>query len=80
MACPATAAMPLVTRDEVLSVIPATLAEPDLVSCLAAAEAAAIVGLGRHITKVNGSWRNSAGSPAPCASSTRACRTSAYDL
>lgn len=52
MACPATAAMPLVTRDEVLSVIPATLAEPDLVSCLAAAEAAAIVKLGRHITKV----------------------------
>lgn len=52
MACPAAAAMPLVTRDEVLSVIPATLAEPDLASRLAAAEAAAIVKLGRHIIKV----------------------------
>ena len=52
MACPAAAAMPLVMRDEVLSVIPATLAEPDLAACLAAAEAAAIVKLGRHITKV----------------------------
>ena len=52
MACPAAAAMPLVTRDEVLSVIPATLAEPDLASRLATAEAAAIVKLGRHITKV----------------------------
>jgi precorrin-2/cobalt-factor-2 C20-methyltransferase len=52
MACPAAAARPLVTRDEVLSVIPATLAEPDLASCLATAEAAAIVKLGRHAAKV----------------------------
>jgi precorrin-2/cobalt-factor-2 C20-methyltransferase len=52
LACPAAAAMPLVTRDEVLSVIPATLAEPDLASRLAAAEVAAIVKLGRHIAKV----------------------------
>jgi precorrin-2/cobalt-factor-2 C20-methyltransferase len=52
MACPAAAAMPLVTRNEVLSVIPATLAEPDLAARLATAEAAAIVKLGRHAAKV----------------------------
>jgi precorrin-2/cobalt-factor-2 C20-methyltransferase len=51
-ACAAAARMPLVTRDEALSVIPATLAEADLVRHLAGAEAAAIVKLGRHLIKV----------------------------
>ena len=51
-ACAAAAAMPLVTRDEVLSVIPATLDEAELARRLAAAEVAAIIKLGRHLGKV----------------------------
>jgi precorrin-2/cobalt-factor-2 C20-methyltransferase len=51
-ACAAAAGLPLVTRDESLTVIPATLAKAELVSRLAAAEIAAIVKLGRHLLKV----------------------------
>jgi precorrin-2/cobalt-factor-2 C20-methyltransferase len=51
-ACAAAAAMPLVTRDEALAVIPATLVEADLARRLAAAEIAAIPKLGRHLAKV----------------------------
>jgi precorrin-2/cobalt-factor-2 C20-methyltransferase len=51
-ACAAVASFPLVSRDETLAVIPATLGEEQIVSRLAAAETAAIVKLGRHITKV----------------------------
>lgn len=51
-ACAAAAAMPLVTRDEVLTVIPATLAEAELVHRLAVAEIAVIIKLGRHLPKV----------------------------
>ncbi|HEU0155328.1 MAG TPA: precorrin-2 C(20)-methyltransferase [Stellaceae bacterium] len=51
-ACAAAAATPLVSRDETLSVIPATLDEAALARRLAAAEAAAIVKLGRHLDKV----------------------------
>ena len=51
-ACAAAAGMPLATRDESLSVIPATLAEADLARRLAAAEIAAIPKLGRHLAKV----------------------------
>jgi precorrin-2/cobalt-factor-2 C20-methyltransferase len=51
-ACAAAAATPLVTRDETLAVIPATLAEDELARRLAAAEVAAIVKLGRHLPKV----------------------------
>jgi precorrin-2/cobalt-factor-2 C20-methyltransferase len=51
-ACAAAAATPLVGRNEVLSVIPATLDETDLARRLASAEAAAIVKLGRHLPKV----------------------------
>ncbi len=40
------------TRDEVLTVIPATLAEAELVHRLAVAEIAVIVKLGRHLPKV----------------------------
>jgi precorrin-2/cobalt-factor-2 C20-methyltransferase len=51
-ACAAAAAMPLVQRDESLSVIPATLPEAELERRLASADAAAIVKLGRHFPKV----------------------------
>ncbi|MGH7059792.1 MAG: precorrin-2 C(20)-methyltransferase [Stellaceae bacterium] len=51
-AAAAAAATPLVSRDEVLSVIPATLDEAELARRLAAAEVAAIVKLGRHLPKV----------------------------
>jgi len=51
-ACAAAAAIPLVTHNEVLAVIPATLAEPELARRLAVAEVAAIVKLGRHLPKV----------------------------
>lgn len=51
-ACAAAAAAPLVVRDESLAVIPATLDEAALARRLAAADAAAIVKLGRHLVKV----------------------------
>lgn len=51
-ACGAAAKLPLVTRDEVLTVIPATLAEAELVNRLAVAEVAVIVKLGRHLPMV----------------------------
>jgi precorrin-2/cobalt-factor-2 C20-methyltransferase len=51
-ACAAAAALPLVSRDETLAVIPATLGEVELAHRLAEAEAAAIVKLGRHVAKV----------------------------
>jgi precorrin-2/cobalt-factor-2 C20-methyltransferase len=51
-ACAAAAALPLVSRDETLAVIPATLDEAELAGRLANADAAAIVKLGRHVEKV----------------------------
>ena len=51
-ACAAAAGLPLLTGDETLSVVPATLAEAELARRLAAAEIAAIVKLGRHLGKV----------------------------
>jgi precorrin-2/cobalt-factor-2 C20-methyltransferase len=53
-ACAAAAAWPLVTGDETLTVIPATLAEAELMERLASAEISAIVKLGRHLPKVKG--------------------------
>lgn len=50
-ACAAAARAPLAARDDVLSVIPATLAEAELVRRLGAADAAAIVKVGRHLAK-----------------------------
>jgi precorrin-2 C20-methyltransferase/precorrin-3B C17-methyltransferase len=44
--------MPLVQRDEMMSVLPATLPEAALATRLAAVDAAAIIKLGRHFTKV----------------------------
>jgi precorrin-2/cobalt-factor-2 C20-methyltransferase len=51
-ACAAVAAHPLVSYDETLAVIPATLEEAQLAARLAGADAAAIVKLGRHVEKV----------------------------
>jgi len=51
-ACAAVAAAPLVTRDEALTVIPATLGRAEIARRLADADAAAIVKLGRHFPKV----------------------------
>ena len=51
-ACAAAAATPLVSRDDTLAVIPATLDEDQIAVRLAAGESVAIVKLGRHIAKV----------------------------
>src|SRR5271156_1106666 len=51
-ACAATAAIPLVSRDDTLSVIPATLEEDQIATRIAASDTAAIVKLGRHLPKV----------------------------
>ncbi|HYN39505.1 MAG TPA: precorrin-3B C(17)-methyltransferase [Rhodospirillales bacterium] len=48
----AAAGLPLVSRNEVLSVLPAPLPEADLESRLARVEAAAIMKVGRHLPKV----------------------------
>lgn len=51
-ACAAAATIPLVSRDETLAVIPATLDEAELAHRLAETDSAAIVKLGRHVAKV----------------------------
>jgi precorrin-2/cobalt-factor-2 C20-methyltransferase len=51
-ACAAAAAVPLVARDEILTVIPATLGEAEIACRLAGAGAVAIVKLGRHFEKI----------------------------
>lgn len=51
-ACAAAAARPLVQRDEPMTVIPATLPEAELTRRLAAAEAAAVLKLGRNFAKL----------------------------
>ena len=51
-ACAAAASTPLVTRDEVLAVVPATLGEAEIARRLGESDAAAIVKLGRHFSKV----------------------------
>jgi precorrin-2/cobalt-factor-2 C20-methyltransferase len=51
-ACAAAASTPLVTRDEALAVVPATLGEAEIARRLADSDAAAIVKLGRHFLKV----------------------------
>ena len=51
-ACAAAAATPLIQRDQSLSVIPAGLPEEALALRLAAADAAAIIKLGRHFSKL----------------------------
>jgi precorrin-2/cobalt-factor-2 C20-methyltransferase len=51
-ACAAAAAIPLVSRDDTLAVIPATLDEDQIATRIAACDSVAIVKLGRHIAKV----------------------------
>jgi precorrin-2/cobalt-factor-2 C20-methyltransferase len=51
-ACAAAASSPLVTRDEALTVVPATLGEAEIARRLGESDAAAIVKLGRHFSKV----------------------------
>ncbi len=51
-ACAAAAAIPLVSRDDTLAVIPATLGEDQIAARIAASNSVAIVKLGRHVAKV----------------------------
>lgn len=51
-ACAAELAYPLAARNDVLSVIPATLPEEDLVGRLKTCDVAAIIKVGRHLPKV----------------------------
>jgi precorrin-2/cobalt-factor-2 C20-methyltransferase len=51
-ACAAATALPLVQRDETLSVLPASLSEAELARRLAEIDAAAIIKLGRHFPKL----------------------------
>ena len=51
-ACAAAAGIPLVLREEALAVIPATLDEDQIAARLAASDTAAIVKLGRHLSKI----------------------------
>jgi len=51
-ACAAAAGTPLAQRDETVMVIPATLAEDELIRRLADAETAAVIKLGRHAGKL----------------------------
>jgi precorrin-2/cobalt-factor-2 C20-methyltransferase len=51
-ACAAAAAVPLVSRDDTLTVLPATLDETQMLTRLREAETAMIVKIGRHLAKV----------------------------
>jgi precorrin-2/cobalt-factor-2 C20-methyltransferase len=51
-ACAAAAGAALVRRDEMLSIVPATLPEEELAAALAGVEAAAVIKLGRHFPKL----------------------------
>ena len=51
-ACAAAAAVPLVSRDDTLTVLPATLDEAQMLARLREAETAMIVKIGRHLAKV----------------------------
>ncbi len=52
-ACAAVLAEPLVALNDVLSVVPATLAEDELAARIEAADAVAVVKVGRHFAKLN---------------------------
>ena len=51
-ACAAAVGAPLATRNDVLSVVPATLDEAELRTRLEAADAVAVIKVGRHLAKV----------------------------
>ncbi len=51
-ACAAAAAVPLVSRTQVLSVVPAPLPEGELEARISASEAVAVMKVGRHLDKV----------------------------
>jgi precorrin-2/cobalt-factor-2 C20-methyltransferase len=51
-ACAAAAANPLVSRDDTLAVIPATIEEDQIAARIAASESVAIIKLGRHVAKL----------------------------
>lgn len=51
-ACASRLAMPLAARNDVLTVIPATLAQDTIVARLKASDSAAIIKVGRHLEKV----------------------------
>src|SRR5271169_3720068 len=51
-ACAAAAAIPLVSRDDTLALIPATLEEAQIAARLVASDSVAIIKLGRHVAKV----------------------------
>ncbi len=51
-ACAAAAGVPLVSRSQILSVVPATLDEDNLKQRIASTEAVAIMKIGRHLEKV----------------------------
>ncbi len=51
-ACAATAGLPLVTRNEVFAVLPATLPEDELVARLHGSDACALMKVGRHMPKL----------------------------
>src|ERR1700751_280436 len=51
-ACAAAAAVPLVSRDDTLTILPATLDETQMLTRLREAETAMIVKIGRHLAKV----------------------------
>jgi precorrin-2/cobalt-factor-2 C20-methyltransferase len=51
-ACAARAGQPLVSRNQVLAIVPAPLEETDLEARIAAADAVAIMKVGRHLDKV----------------------------
>ena len=51
-ACAAAAGVPLVSRNQMLSILPATLDEDSLEQRLASSEAVAIMKIGRHLDKV----------------------------
>jgi len=51
-ACAAAAGIPMVSRNQVLSIIPATLPEDQLADRLGSVQAAALIKVGRHLGKV----------------------------
>jgi len=53
-ACAAVSRMPLAGSNDVLSILPAPMAEAELEACIAVCDAAAIIKLGRHFAKVRG--------------------------